>query len=565
MTTWDNANSGDGIGSRQAVEELLRSVERVAPMHPGMHHYRIHLWDGVKQEMAVKSAELYAAAVPNIAHAWHMPGHTFTGLKRYDDAAYQQEGSARVDHAAMSRDRIMPFEIHNYAHNNQWLATSLSHAGRPHLAIQVARNLVVQPRDPAKNNKTDGGSAQRSGRSRWSEVLVRYELWDDLIDATNSGDLDWSDLPAEQRDKHYNLGIAYAWKGDNSNARAQVDALKAMAPREEKAEEKKDEQKDGKRERTIDTKSQVAEIEAIVLLNEGKTDEALKRLDDANSMRPEAKARFQLRAGKSELALSNINKTVSSHTNEVPPLACQVELLHAAGKDAEAKDAYARLLALNDLSEAGVPVYDRLRAIASAWSAAGWQAHAAEKPATTGPNRIDLTMLGPLCWAPVQAEPIVLNDSDGKPWNLSEHHGRTVVALFYLGGKCAHCVQQLEAFGKDYEAFKAMGVDIVAIGTDDQATAQGLKSNTDGIKFPMPLLIDSGLRTFKAYRAYDDFEDQPLHGTFLIDSQGGVRFQNISYTPLMDVAFVKQEAERVTQLLRNNQRPGAVARQGCQP
>jgi hypothetical protein len=79
------------------------------------------------------------------------------------------------------------------------------------------------------------------------------------------------------------------------------------------------------------------------------------------------------------------------------------------------------------------------------------------------------------------------------------------------------------------------------------------------------LLIDSGLRTFKAYRAYDDFEDQPLHGTFLIDSQGGVRFQNISYTPFMDVAFVKQEAERVTQLLRNNQRPGAVARQGCQP
>ena len=52
-----------------------------------------------------------------------MPGHTYTDLKRYADAAYQQEGSARVDHACMARDRIMPFEIHNYAHNNQWLAT----------------------------------------------------------------------------------------------------------------------------------------------------------------------------------------------------------------------------------------------------------------------------------------------------------------------------------------------------------------------------------------------------------------------------------------------------------
>ena len=113
-----------------------------------------------------------------------MPGHTYTELKRYADAAYQQEGSARVDHAYMIRDRVMPFEIHNYAHNNQWLCTSLSHIGRVRDAIAVARNLVEQPRDPAKNGPNDGGSPQRSGRARWSEILTRYELWDDLIAAT---------------------------------------------------------------------------------------------------------------------------------------------------------------------------------------------------------------------------------------------------------------------------------------------------------------------------------------------------------------------------------------------
>ena len=113
---------------------------------------------------AEKSAALYAKTAPGIAHAWHMPGHTYTELKRYADAAYQQEGSARVDHAYMIRDRVMPFEIHNYAHNNQWLCTSLSHIGRVRDAIAVARNLVEQPRDPAKNGPNDGGSAQRSGR-----------------------------------------------------------------------------------------------------------------------------------------------------------------------------------------------------------------------------------------------------------------------------------------------------------------------------------------------------------------------------------------------------------------
>src|SRR5205823_390920 len=156
MVTWQNGAT-DGIGSRQAVDTLLDTVLQLEPLHPGAHHYRIHLWDGVKPARAEKSAGLYARSAPGIAHAWHMPGH-------------------------------------NYAHNNQWLATSLSHIGRARDAIAVARNLVEQPRDPAKNGKNDGGSPQRSGRARWSELLTRYELWDDLIAATNSGALDWSDV-----------------------------------------------------------------------------------------------------------------------------------------------------------------------------------------------------------------------------------------------------------------------------------------------------------------------------------------------------------------------------------
>ena len=42
----------DGIGSRQAVDTRDRTVLEVEPMHPGAHHYRIHLWDGVKPTRA---------------------------------------------------------------------------------------------------------------------------------------------------------------------------------------------------------------------------------------------------------------------------------------------------------------------------------------------------------------------------------------------------------------------------------------------------------------------------------------------------------------------------------
>ena len=69
----------------------------------------------------------------------------------------------------------------------------------------------------------------------------------------------------------------------------------------------------------------------------------------------------------------------------------------------------------------------------------------------------------------------------------------------------------------------------------------------------MPMLADPKLELFKLYRAYDDFEGQPLHGTFLIDAQGNVRFQRISADPFLDVEFIKAEAARVNRIVRKNQ------------
>jgi alkyl hydroperoxide reductase subunit AhpC len=82
-----------------------------------------------------------------------------------------------------------------------------------------------------------------------------------------------------------------------------------------------------------------------------------------------------------------------------------------------------------------------------------------------------------------------------------------------------------------------------------------LKNNKDGIKFPMPILADPKLELFRLYRAFDDFESQPLHGTFLIDGHGTVRFQRISADPFLDVDFIKTEAERVNRMQRRKAKP----------
>ncbi|MFO0953501.1 MAG: hypothetical protein U0835_20585 [Isosphaeraceae bacterium] len=54
MVTWQNGI----LPSRQVVDTVIDTVLQVEPVHPGAHHYRIHLWDGNKPARAERSAEL---------------------------------------------------------------------------------------------------------------------------------------------------------------------------------------------------------------------------------------------------------------------------------------------------------------------------------------------------------------------------------------------------------------------------------------------------------------------------------------------------------------------------
>ena len=125
---WEGRDTGQKIRSHLAVDALIGEVLAVEPMHP-VHHYRIHLWDYEKPERALTSAARCGQAAPSIAHMWHMPGHIYSRLKRYPDAVWQQEASARTDHAQMMRDHLLPDQIHNFAHNNEWLIRNLIFVG----------------------------------------------------------------------------------------------------------------------------------------------------------------------------------------------------------------------------------------------------------------------------------------------------------------------------------------------------------------------------------------------------------------------------------------------------
>ena len=578
MVTWQNSTT-DGIGSRQAIDLLIESVLEREPQHPGAHHYRIHLWDHQKATRAEKAAAAYAPSAPGIAHAWHMPGHTYTELRRYADAAYQQEGSARVDHAYMIRDRIMPFEIHNYFHNNQWLATSLGNVGRAREAIAVARNLVEQPRDPQKNGPNDGGSGQRSGRLRWAETLARFEMWDDLIAATESGALDWSDTQPERVERHRSLGLAYAAKGDKARLAEQIAQLRTL----EKKEAERGNRPGPNASRGVNppaaasappaaetatatpataprsgpgngggaAATALAELEGHAKLLDGDVVAAFDLFGKAPAMRAETLARAQLKARNFGFAAASARAAVEKQPDQFAPLAALVEILAACGLDDEARTAYGKLEPMLRAADKDLPVLARLAPVVAGWKEAGRWTAAAE-PTTEGDaaaTRVPLEPLGPLLWAPPAAPGIRGVDTDGKTWDLADHRGRNTLVLFYLGGKCAQCMQQLREVGAEVDALRQAGTDVVAIGTDPIELARELKGNSDGIKFPMPLLADPGLELFRTYRAHDDFEGAPLHGAFLIDGAGGVRFARVSAEPFLDVDFLKREAARVRKLV----------------
>ena len=67
-------------------------------------------------------------------------------------------------------------------------------------------------------------------------------------------------------------------------------------------------------------------------------------------------------------------------------------------------------------------------------------------------SRIDLDTVGPLCWSPFPAPPFEGVDTDGITRRLEDYRGKTLVVIFYLGGQCAHCMQQLVVFSEELDA-----------------------------------------------------------------------------------------------------------------
>ena len=559
---WDNSQHGSPLPSRLAVDALAQQILAAQPAHPVVH-YLIHLWNtGTDDRHAVDAAARCGKSAPAIAHMWHMSGHTYSKLHRYADAAWHQEASARVDHAYMAAARIMPEQIHNYAHNNDWLVKTLTHVGRVQDAVDLAMNMIELPRLDATHS-----AAYNLGRERLLETLVRFEMWGDLAALEGSMYLAPDARPELEARRLAALGVAWFSAGKTAEGERQLQALDALRAKirtdrvaaadaaKARAKEKK-KSADQVAKAMADalkgfdyavstTAAATAEVKIYQALADARPDAVKPLLADARDIPAERRARIHFAIGEKDEAVKLAKQASDPDPEQVQPLANLAGVLWRAEKKDEARAAFEKLRQLSAQLDLDLPVFEQLAPIAAELKLAkDWRV-----PATAAADigtRPDLAALGPFHWQPYAAPTWSLPDSDGKPHALADYQGKPVLVVFYLGSGCAFCIEQLNIFAPLTKEYADAGIQIIAVSTD---SAAGLRKTfdqaTDKAGFPFPIVADDGFGAFKAYRAFDDFEHIPLHGAYLIDGAGFVRWQNIGYQPFRDAAWLLGESKRL--------------------
>lgn len=573
LKLWEGEREDLRIESYLAADALLDEIFKANPMHPA-HHFRIHLWDGRRPAKALDSAAKAGPSSPGIAHMWHMPGHTYSKLYRYHDAVYQQEASARVDHAHMIRDRLLPDQIHNFAHNNEWLIRNLRFVGRVNDALSLSKNMIALPRHP-KYNTLSGQGSSGYGRRRLLETLETYRLWDEVLRLHNSVYFEHDGSLSAQLTDLRLIAVAKLHRSQAANTEVnqlndwlasrdlEISLLSEEPPAPPKWEatqewqkqalqafEKKQQDDRNRKSQVEKERKEIAEAIAFVdaykdaLANQFAS--AAEKLDKAGSHDELQRIEWLTLAGKAEEATEKIEKHISRHPGELLPLASAAWIYDQLKNEAKAKEKLEAVRSLACTANLDTPVLARLTPLAEKLGhGKNWAA--TYVPATDIGERPALDLLGPLHWTPHVAPDWVVQTSSGEVFSNKQLQGKPVVVLFYLGFGCLHCVEQLHKFDPKLAEFEKAGIEVIAISTESLESLQEAMKNLEK-PLQLKLHADPFLRSFQAYRCFDDFEQQPLHGTFAISADGKVLWQDIGHEPFMDPDFVLKEFQRQMKL-----------------
>jgi len=536
------ANMGD---SRYGTELILREILARQPNHPGAHHYRIHNWDYHEPEQALESCRRYSELVPGIGHAQHMPGHIYSIVGMWHEAAISMDAATRVEKRYMKESLTFPFNNWNYGHNLNYLCYIQEQLGMPLSAFSAARQLIDAPLD-LKHNGDETNSTHSQGLRALARVLVKYEHWDELLDRKT---IPWRDIFLDKINKPYFEALAYLGKGDLLKAQKSIADHAALA---------KDLEKNKEHEEYYGIQRQ--ELKARYVLARGETIDGLGMLAEAarrefEMQKPYADPPFYPQAlynGSGEpyldakspiLAAQAVEKALELTRNDLFSLSGLVRAYTALGENAKAQDAMARLLFVTSGADPGLKIVQKAKATGITAtprdsSPAGQRNYALTSLERFGPNR----------WEPYDAPKLDVRDAVGKRVTLEEYRGKNVLLVFYLGSECPHCMRQLHEIGKKKDDWDRLNTVVLAVSS--AAPARNAATMKEFGDLPVRVLSDANFENARRFHSYDDFEEIELHSTIVIDQKGRVHWARVGGDPFSDTAFLIKELERMNEEMR---------------
>lgn len=531
-----------GQGSAFANQLLIQQVLDKNPMHPGAHHASIHNWDGVSPEQALLSCNLYGKAAPGVGHAMHMPGHIYSKIGMWHEAAIAMDSATRTELRYMNERLALPFETWNYPHNRNYLCYIQEQLGMAKASFQGSADMLTAPRDP-EYNSDDSGGIRMEGLMATVRALVKYEQWDRIL-APNG--VDWGgEGPIVGAFRNLAEAFAYNGTGKSFEARVRVNNIKAIV-----AEMKPKDAPASEQDLMLDV------IDAIVTLGEGKTLEGQRKMLNAAELERQLRSRGEYTNDPPALPWP-VMRVLGDHYRKQGEnrlaIQCYEEALQTEQNDGFALSGLA--LAHHALGEVERATYYAGR-LAYVWSQADpnlkWMDEVTKlglnaKPIaeTLRPERVyqpkQLDWIGPMNWEPFAAPDLLVKDRNGKPVRLSDFRGKNVLLVFFLGEACVHCVGQLKSINDRAPEFENLNTVMLAVCS---ATPAQLKQSTTLDQSAIKFLSDNAHENARKFSSFDDFEDMELHSTILIDRNGKVRWKRTGGAPFMNIDFLLNELKR---------------------
>ncbi len=522
-----------GRGKPQDNENLIQEVLARNPMHPGALHASIHNWDGQEALHAIKACGLYGQAAPGVGHALHMPGHIYSKIGMWHEAAIAMDSATRTELRYMNDRLALPFEAWNFPHNRNYLCYIQEQLGMAAASIQGAKDLLTAPRDPELNNdEYRRGGLASPGRVALFRALVKFERWKEIM---TPGYVNWDTHDKSSRKtKIYIETLALIGLGRIDEARGHLRELKDL-----EASGKDPSLSENIAEGLLEIAAGNASMGEKFLLAADEQDKGDHAGDPPGKPWPVSRllGDYFRKKGFYKTAITYYDRALEYEPNDGFSLSGLALCYHATDAYSVAENYASRLAYVWSNADPGLHWLDDVKKL---------YPNATPIASTPAKERIyrpaELASFGPSNWQPFAAPLLDVKDVNGKAVRLSDYRGKNVLLVFFLGEACVHCVGQLKLINDKVADFQ--GQDTVVLAVCSQ-TPKTLKESVTLNPVKVNFLSDVDHQNARRFASYDDFENIELHSTILIDRQGKVRWKRTGGDPFTNIDFLLTELRRI--------------------